>query len=140
MNSNNKQQELNERILERFSLKADGNGSKPFYKSIRFGYEIFEALDSVMDVTEIKKDGKSSFNEAFENICIDYIRTIPEREAKVKELDRKIKEKQKQLEKLDKALRDVQWLSDGVESLQNQLKRVNSVAESLINNHTSKNP
>lgn len=126
----NNEQTLYDRVIERLNLKSEGNGKKPFYKSVRFGYDVFKAIDSV--------EG-DSFNEVFNNICTTFIDTIPEREAKVKELDRKIKEKQKLLEKLDKTLRDMQWLSDGVVTLQSQLKRVNGVAESLINS-ASKNP
>ena len=91
----NSEETLNDRVIKRLSLKAEGNGKKPFFKSVRFGYDVFAAIDAV--------EG-DSFNEVFANICDDYIRTIPELGLKAKELDKKIEDKQKQLDKLDKTI------------------------------------
>lgn len=113
-----------DRVIKRLNLKVQGKGKgrKQFFKSVRFGYDIFEAIDSV--------EG-NSFNEVFQNICIDYIKTIPERKAKVEQLDNQIEKKKKQLEEVEQTLGKLQGLTYEVKKLHNQFNYVNEIIKSL---------
>lgn len=139
MANNKGKDSTRDRVIKALDLKATGKGKKPFYKSVRFGYDSFEAIDSVLAVISKGSDGKVGFNDVFEKICTVYTNTVPEREEKLKDLDKKIAEKErqiaekeKQLEKISKTISETQMIAYDVENINRNIKSLNKRIASVV--------
>lgn len=108
--------------------------AKEHIRSLRYSEEVRQIVESI-DLGKDAKiyDGKVSFNDQFEKLCLDYRNTIPERERALKEINKKIAEQQKKLDKLNGKLRQSNELDYGIESLKEKIKSVNKQVDSILN-------
>lgn len=60
--------------------------------------------DTVKKIVESYKG--ASFNERFENLCLDFKKSIPEREKKKKDLDDEIKKREEYLKSLQQKIQE----------------------------------
>ena len=79
---------------------------KPNIRSIRFSDELAELID---------RQGGNSFTEKFENLMTRCVWELPQKEAELKEVQKKVRQEEKRLaelrkrrEKLDQAISDIQ--------------------------------
>lgn len=115
-------------VVRKFNLFGEGEGNKPFRKNLRFGVPVIEAF-SLM--------GGKGFNEIFENICTDYVKTLPEREKRIRDLDQQIKSKEEYLNKLREAINNMEGLERSFNSLKTTVKNIDTAASSFINKYSS---
>lgn len=77
-------------------------------KSVRISDEILNVVESC------KGEG---FNQKFENLVIDFKKTLPEREAYLESLNSNIEQKIMKLEQLKKSIDRAEQIKSGIEKL-----------------------
>ena len=116
-------------VIEKFNLNNEkqGNGKKPFRKNLRFGLPVLEAFALV--------DG-DGFNDTFQNMCIEFARSKPQREREIVGLDKEIANKREYLQELKKAINDIEWLTRNVNTLKSKFADVDQITSRLIKSDT----
>ena len=77
-------------------------------KSVRMTDEVFLAIEAYPGV---------GFNEKFENLVIDYLKSVPEREAYIEALDIRIKKQLCMLNLVSSVLSKVSLIQENIDSL-----------------------
>ena len=93
-----------------------------------------EVLKIVMNT---KGDG---FNEKFENLVIDYHKTIPERQKYKDNIDIQIQDKFKQLKEIENRINGLKSLEFSLDSLRHDIMNINNKADSIKNVSQKKEP
>lgn len=106
---------------------------KEHIRSVRFSEEVRKIVEGVDLGRDAKTyNGKVSFNDQFEKMCLEYKNTVPEREKKVKELDKLIAEKQKQLAKLNEKMAQLNSFDWGIETLKSKIVEVTKQVNNIL--------
>lgn len=86
--------------------------------------------DEILKIVE--KVNGNGFNEKFENLVIEYHKSIPEREKYLKNLNAQIDSKLKDLEKIEERIRGLKNLEFSLDSLRNDILRITESASKII--------
>lgn len=78
------------------------------------------------DILKIVEDFKGDgFNEKFENLVIDFKKTIPQREMRLKDIDEKLKRKIKEIEQIEKKIYELNNLEFSLDTLKSLILKIN---------------
>ncbi|MCX7746603.1 MAG: hypothetical protein N2645_06915 [Clostridia bacterium] len=80
----------------------------------------------------VEKCKGEGFNEKFENLVVDYDKTIPEREKYIQNLEGQIKDKLKTLKDIEDRIRGLKNIEFSLENLRRDILGITNQASSIV--------
>jgi len=86
--------------------------------------------DEILDI--VMASSGDGFNDKFENIVVDFKKTIPEREKRLKVLDVQIADKLKDLNKIEERIRGIKNFEFSLDNIRTNILRINDTTKAII--------